>query len=117
MGYSSEFIKTNCIMRKGKRVHNLFLDLVSAEDIEENFIWNFDVPKEELNEYINDLLACLDEDEQKLITLRFYEDKTFRDMEEDFPFTFQAVHKKYQKILEKLRLRAKYLKNQPRLQF
>jgi len=38
-------------------------------------------------------------------------------MEEEFPFTFQAAHKKYQKALEKLRERAEYLKNQPRLEF
>ena len=117
MEYEAEFIKTNCIMRKGKRVHSIYLDFISFEDVQENFIWNFDVPKEELKEYINDLLSCLNEEEQKLITLRFYEDKTFRDMEEDFPFSFQAVHKKYQKAIEKLRKRAEYLKNQPRLQF
>jgi len=103
-------------MRKGRRVHSIYLDFLSREDIEEKFIWNFDVPKEELNEYINDLLSCLNEEEQKLITLRFYEDKTFRDMQDDFDFTFQAAHKKYQKALEKLRRRAEYLKNQPRLE-
>lgn len=117
MAYQTEFIKTNCIMRKGRRVHSIYLDFLSAEDVEETFIWNFDIPKEELKTYINDLLSCLNEEEQKLITLRFYEDKTFRDMEEEFPFTFQAAHKKYQKALEKLRERAEYLKNQPRLEF
>lgn len=117
MGYESEFIKTNCIMRKGKRINIVYLDLISNEDIEEIFIWNFDIPKEHLKEYINELLSCLTEEEQKLITLRFYEDKTFREMEEDFPFTFQAAHKKYQKAIEKLRERAEYLKNQPRLNF
>jgi len=109
-----EFIRTNCVMRKGKRLHVYNLENLSNEDVGE-YIWNFCVDKEDVPAFLESLLSCLNEEEKKIIQLRFFENKTFRQMVEDCNISFQGIHKKFHKALEKMRKYARFLQTHPRL--
>lgn len=100
-----EFIRTNCLMRKGYRVHSDSLDSISPEDCinDEDFVWNFDIDKEDLKEYLDSLLEYLSEDERRIIYLKFYEGLTFRQIKEEFSVSHQMIHKKFHRAIKKLR--------------
>lgn len=114
-----EFIRTNCLMRKGYRVHGDSLDSISAEDCmnDEDFVWNFDIDKEDLKEYLNSLLEYLNEDERRIIYLKFYEGLTFRQIKEEFSVSHQMIHKKFHRAIKKLRKLVKKLDAYNKLNF
>ena len=113
-----EFIRTNCLMRKGYRVSGE-LDSLSPEDCinDEDFIWNFDIEKDDIQEYLDFLLEHLNEDEQRIIYLKFYEGKTFRQIKEEFSVSHQMIHKKFHRAIKKLRKIANRLKAYNKLNF
>lgn len=114
-----EFIRTNCLMRKGYRVHGDRLDSISAEDCmdDEDFVWNFDIDKENLKEYLDSLLEYLNDDERRIIYLKFYEGLTFRQIKEEFSVSHQMIHKKFHRAIKKLRKLVKKLDAYNKLNF
>lgn len=103
-----EFIRTNCLMRKGYRVFGDILDSLSLEDCQsdEDYVWNFAIDREDVAEYLEMLMECLNDDEKRIVYLKFFEEKTFRQIKEEFSVSHQMIHKKFHRALRKLRKRA-----------
>ena len=114
-----EFIRTNCLMRKGYRVNVDSLDSISPEDCinDDDFVWNFDIDKEDLKEYLDSLLEYLNDDERRIIYLKFYEGMTFRQIKEEFAVSHQMIHKKFHRAIKKLRKIVKKLDAYNKLNF
>ena len=106
-----EFIRTNCLMRKGYRVYGDILDSLSLEDCpsDEDYVWNFDINREDVAEYLEMLMECLNDDEKRIVYLKFFESKTFRQIKEEFSVSHQMIHKKFHRALRKLRKQAERL--------
>jgi RNA polymerase sigma factor (sigma-70 family) len=106
-------------MRKGYRIHGDCLDSISAEDCmnDEDFVWNFDIDREDLKEYLDSLLEYLNEDERRIIYLKFYEGLTFRQIKEEFSVSHQMIHKKFHRAIKKLRKIVKKLDAYNKLNF
>jgi len=107
-----EFIRTNCLMRKWYRVYGAMLDNLSFEDCmsDEDFIWNFEIDKDDIAEYLELLMECLNDDEKRIVYLKFFESKTFRQIKEEFSVSHQMIHKKFHRALKKMKKRAEKLK-------
>lgn len=103
-----EFIRTNCLMRKGYRIFGDILDSLSLEDCpsDEDFVWNFAIDREDIAEYLEMLMGCLNDDEKRIVYLKFFEEKTFRQIKEEFSVSHQMIHKKFHRALRKLRKQA-----------
>jgi len=114
-----EFIRTNCLTRQGYKVNSELLDSISPEDCIDNddFIWNFDIEKEDLKEYLDSLLEYLNEDERRILYLKFYEGMTFRQIKEEFSVSHQMIHKKFHRAIKKLREIVKKLEAYNKLNF
>lgn len=113
-----EFIRTNCLMRKGYRINSDCLEDLSSEDcINEDFIWNFDIDREDIQEYLDFLLSHLTEEEQRIIYLKFYEGQTFRQIKEEFAVSHQMIHKKFHRAIKKLKKIANRLEVYNKLNF
>lgn len=106
-----EFIRTNCLMRKGYRVYGDVLDSLSLEDChsDEDYVWNFEIDREDIAEYLEILMECLNDDEKRIVYLKFFESKTFRQIKEEFSVSHQMIHKKFHRALKKLRKQAERL--------
>jgi RNA polymerase sigma factor (sigma-70 family) len=99
-------------MRRGYRVYGSVLDNLSREDcmFDEDFVWNFEINREDIARYLDLLMECLSEDERRIVYLKFFESKTFRQIKEEFSVSHQMIHKKFHRAIKKLRTRAKKLK-------
>ena len=113
-----EFIRTNCLMRKGYRINSDCLEDLSQEDcLTEDFTWNFNVDKDKLKDYLDFLLEYLTEEERRIIYLKFFEGKTFRQIKEEFAVSHQMIHKKFHRAIKKLKKIANRLEAYNKLDF
>ncbi len=90
--YQIEFIRTNCIYRRGLRLYGV-LDNLTSEDLTE-WVWNGPYPKEELEDILDDALIHTDltETQRDVIMFRFFEGLLYREIGERLGMSRQAAH-------------------------